>query len=236
MVILLPLLIIIGASLPSLAWLLFFLKEDVHPEPKRLIIYTFSIGALITIPVLVAQVFFQSIFFAALTKTLVLIVILALIEEVFKFLAAYWAIHKDPAFDEPVDAMIYMIAAALGFATIENLFIISNVFDSMTSASLSAATSVLLLRFVGATLLHVLASALLGFYWAKGRIEKKVAPFIVKGIVVATLVHGAFNYLILKFQNNNLLYAGIFLVVAAFFVFQDFEKLKMSYVREKGML
>lgn len=226
MAILLPFLIIVGASLPSLAWLLFFLKEDVHPEPKRLIVYTFSIGALITIPVLAAQVLFQNIFFVALTKTVVLIVVLALIEEVFKFFAAYWAIHKDPAFDEPIDAMIYMIAAALGFATIENLFIISNVFNSITSASLSATTSILLLRFVGATLLHVLASALVGFYWAKGRIEKRVVPFIVKGIAVATLVHGAFNYLILKFQNSSLLYASILLIVAAFFVFQDFEKLK----------
>lgn len=225
MIALISLLIIIGALLPSLAWLFFFLKEDVHPEPKRLIIYTFGIGALITIPTLLIQIAFQN-FLLVSVGTILLVIILALIEELSKFLAAYFAIHKNPAFDEPIDAMIYMIVAALGFATIENLFILSNILTTTTSASLSQATNVLLLRFVGATLLHVLASGLLGFYWAKGKLEARVAPFLVKGIIVATLIHTIFNYLVLKFENNNLLYAGIFLIVASFFVLQDFEKLK----------
>lgn len=225
MVVILSFLIIIGAVLPSLAWLFFFLKEDIHPEPKRLIIYTFSIGALITIPALIVQTIFQN-FLLTFIGTVLLVVVLAFIEEFSKFLAAYLAIHKNPAFDEPIDAMIYMIAAALGFAAIENLFILSNVLTTATFTSLSQVSSVLLLRFVGATLLHVLASGLLGFYWAKGKLEARVAPFLVKGVIVATFVHAIFNYLILKFESSNLLYAGIFLIVASFFVFQDFEKLK----------
>ncbi len=211
--------------LPSLAWLFFFLKEDVHPEPKRLIIYTFSIGALITIPTLLIQIAFQN-FLLASVGTVLLVIVLALIEELSKFLAAYLAVHKNSAFDEPIDAMIYMIVAALGFATIENLFILSNILTTTAPALLSQAANVLLLRFVGATLLHVLASGLLGFYWAKGKLGARTAPFLVKGVIIATLIHAIFNYLVLKFENNNLLYAGIFLLVASFFVLQDFEKLK----------
>ena len=225
MIALISFLIIIGAILPSLAWLFFFLKEDVHPEPKRLIIYTFSIGALVTIPTLLIQIIFQN-FLLVSTGTVLIVIILALIEELSKFLAAYFAINKNPAFDEPIDAMIYMVVAALGFATIENLFILSNILTTTDSALLSQAANVLILRFVGATLLHVLASGLLGFYWAKGKLKARTAPFLVKGVIIATLVHTIFNYLVLKFDNNNLLYAGIFLIVASFFVLQDFEKLK----------
>lgn len=217
MLLVVGILITVGAVLPSLAWLLFFLREDVHPEPKRLIIYVFSLGAISTIPVLIVQVGLQEFLNVYLTN-LPAVVLLAFSEEIFKFLAAWIGVRRDPSFDEPIDAMIYMIAAALGFATIENLFIIGNVLDSLSLASLSSATNILLLRFVGATLLHVLASALLGFYWAKRKIGL--------GLIVATVIHSAFNYLILVFPNNNLLYASLFLVVAAFFVFQDFEKLK----------
>ncbi|MBI3638573.1 hypothetical protein HY227_02410 [Candidatus Wolfebacteria bacterium] len=35
--------------IPSFAWLIFFLKEDVHPEPKKMIAKVFAYGALITI-------------------------------------------------------------------------------------------------------------------------------------------------------------------------------------------
>ncbi len=204
-----------GALLPSLAWLFFFLKEDVHPEPKRLIIYLFSLGALSTIPALLVQFGFN-IFVSGPFA----IIVLAFTEEIFKFLAAYFGARGEPAYDEPIDAMIYMTSTALGFATIENLFIIGNVLNTATSASFFTAMNVLLIRFVGATLLHVLASTLLGFYWAKRKVGK--------GLLIATAIHAVFNYLILIFQNNNLLYASLFLIVAAFFVFQDFEKLKVA--------
>jgi protease PrsW len=213
------LLITVGAILPSLAWLFFFLKEDVHPEPKKLIIYVFSLGALSTVPVLLVQFGFQEFLNIFLTN-LPAVIILAFSEEIFKFLAAWLGVKGDSAFDEPMDAMIYMIAAALGFATIENLFIIGNVLDGVSLSALYSAGSILLLRFVGATLLHVLASAFMGFYWAKGKLGL--------GLLTATGIHAAFNYLILSFPNNNLLYASLFLIVAAFFVFQDFEKLKTT--------
>jgi len=34
--------------IPSLAWLFFFLKEDIHPEPKKMIVKVFVAGAVIT--------------------------------------------------------------------------------------------------------------------------------------------------------------------------------------------
>lgn len=216
------------AILPALIWLIFFLREDRHPEPKKLIFYTFLAGGLISFPVLATQILFQSLVQDFLKNPLVLIIGLALIEEVFKFTAAYWVVSKKPAFDEPIDAMIYMIAAALGFATVENIFIIGNGFNLINATSLGDAINVLSLRFIGATLLHTLTAGLIGYYWAKGKLENKLRQKIIFGLAIATLVHAVFNYLILKFQESNLLYPSLFLVVAAFFILNDFEKLKTA--------
>ena len=51
-------LVIILGLVPGLAWLAFYLREDLrHPEPKKLIFYAFMGGALITVFVLQAQIF-----------------------------------------------------------------------------------------------------------------------------------------------------------------------------------
>jgi len=208
-------------------WLLFFLREDTCPEPKRLILYTFGAGAFVSLFVLVVQYAFQQSILGLGGNILLIIMGLALIEELFKFIAAYWVIDKDRAFNEPVDAMIYMIVAALGFATVENLFVLGNSFSIINLASFSIVTTTLLLRFIGATLLHSISSALVGFYWAKGKLLQKKKKFILTGILFATLIHGIFNYLIEYFQDKNLLvYPSIFLLIALFFIFIDFEKLK----------
>lgn len=224
---------ILGACIPSIIWLFFFLREDEHPEPKRLLFLTFGAGAFVSLFVLAAQYAFQQTLALTLQNVIVLIIGLALIEEVGKFLAARWTVEHDPEFNEPVDAMIYMIVAALGFATIENLFVLSESFSIISTATIGTLSSTLILRFIGATLLHTLAAGIIGYHWAKGKMRHAVLPNVLLGIVLATLVHSAFNYLIAEFQNANLLiYPSIFLLTAAFFVLFDFEKLKID--EEKG--
>lgn len=195
--------------LPSVIWLVFFLQEDRRPEPKRLILTTFFVGGLMALPVVALQFLTQdALVFFKLKNIIVSIAALALIEEVFKFIAAYWVTKENPEFDEPVDAMIYMITAALGFAMVENLFIMGSSFAFSTIA----------LRFIGATLLHSLASGLLGYYWATSHLSF--------GLFLAVLVHSFFNYLILQFQSTYFLYPSLFLILAAVFVLIDFEKLR----------
>ena len=215
------------ACIPSIVWLLFFLREDTRPEPKRLILYTFGAGAFVSLFVLVVQYIFQQSVLELGGNILFLILGLALVEEFFKFIAAHWAVENDKAFNEPVDAMIYMIVAALGFATVENLFVLGNSFSVISLASFSVVTTTLLLRFIGATLLHSISSALVGFYWARGKLLQKKKVYVFIGIVFATVIHGIFNYLIEYFQDKNLLvYPSIFLLIILFFIFMDFEKLK----------
>jgi RsiW-degrading membrane proteinase PrsW (M82 family) len=215
---------IILALLPSFAWLVFYLGEDPHPEPKRLIALAFLAGIVAGLFVIVIERFFNE----AMTRinveefSIISLLGLALIEELMKFGAAYFAVNKDPRFTEPIDAMIYAIVAALGFATLENIGTIA--LGPQQTAFTAAIFQTSSLRFVGATLLHSLASGIVGYHWALGIIRGKVARYLASGLVIAAILHAVFNYLILNYEN--IAYSVVFLVVVGFFVLVDFEKIK----------
>ena len=213
--------------LPGFAWLVFYMAEDRHAEPKRLIVLTFVAGmAFAFFAVVVEQLFNNAAAIANIPEfSIISLVGLALIEEVAKFVAADFAVGKSPALADPVDVMIYMIVAALGFATLENIGAIAN--GGAAGATLLATVfQMVSLRFVGATLLHSLTSGIVGYHWAKGIARKQVGRNLLLGLAIATALHAFFNYLILNY--GNIAYSVVFLVLVGFVVLNDFEKLKES--------
>lgn len=215
--------------LPGFAWLFFYLQEDLHAEPKRLIARTFLFGAAAAVFALAAEIVLNAQFGLARAGKFAFgsFLVFALVEETAKFVAAYRSIHKHPAFDEPVDAMIYLVIAALGFATVENLGAAAGAVAGRGAllASVFATTTI---RFVGATLLHTLASAIVGYFWAQGIRRFGTRIYIVIGLAAATVLHAAFNLLIITFES--IVQAILLLVVAGFFILGDFEKLKNKTV------
>lgn len=229
--------------LPSFAWLLFYLSEDPYPEPRRLIVFTFLAGAASTAIAFSFQLLWNggAPLLGIAEKSVISLLVLAVIEEFFKFGAAYFVVARSRAFDEPVDAMVYLIVAALGFAAVENIGALVSTLDTFRAASAGAsapygmgfASHVLettTLRFIGATLLHTLSSAVVGYWWARGILLTRAARFAAFGILVATGLHAAFNYLILRFEG--VMEALLFLIVIAFFVLNDFEKLKRQPITD----
>lgn len=229
--------------LPGFAWLVFYLSEDPHPEPKRLIVFTFVVGIAFGFFTIIIEQFFNGAMSAAGIAELSVgsLLGLALIEECMKFAAAFFAVGKSPELDEPIDAMIYTIVAALGFATLENIGALTNAAAAAASTlaahSVSAVSPAIILttlvasvfetaslRFVGATLLHSLASAIVGYHWALGIKHQRVWEYLPSGIIAATLLHATFNWLILNYADVG--YAVLFLLIVGFFVLNDFEKLK----------
>ena len=215
---------IIIALLPGFAWLVFYLDEDPHPEPRRLIALAFCAGIVAGLFAIVIERFFnKGIAGIGIGEfSIISLLGLALIEELLKFGAAYFAVNKDPRFTEPIDAMIYAIVAALGFATLENIGTI--VFAPQQAAFAAAAIQTSSLRFVGATLLHSLASGVVGYHWAHGIIRGETVRYITSGLIVAAVLHAIFNYLILNYEN--IAYSVIFLIIVGLFVLIDFEKIK----------
>src|SRR6185503_7758748 len=139
---------IAGGVLPALAWLWFWLKEDSrHPEPRRLIALAFIAGMITVVIVIPVQKFVagylvsQTAIFAAWST----------IEEFTKYIVAWLVVLHRRENDEPIDAVIYMVAVALGFAGLENaLFLLSPLSGDTVIQTVLTGN----LRFIGATLLH----------------------------------------------------------------------------------
>ncbi len=130
---------------------------------------------------------------------LVYFLVVAITEEVLKFSVVRFRVLNTAQLDEPVDAMVYMIIAALGFAAIENIFLLIPLLEKDFVSTLGLVFS----RFVGATLLHVLASATLGYYLALSLYEPaKKASLLIHGFALAILFHGFYNILVLQMEER----------------------------------
>lgn len=190
---LVALLTVLGGILPALIWLTFWLLEDrCEPEPKKYIFLSFIAGMAAVIIVLPME---KSIT-PFLSGTLLLIAWVA-IEEIWKFIAAYvGALHAN-VFDEPLDAVIYMVTTALGFSAMENIFFLwgpAHNYDILRTLVTGD------LRFMGATLVHTISSVTIGLALAyafnKSAKVKKIAAFV--GVVLAISLHTLFNFFILN--------------------------------------
>jgi RsiW-degrading membrane proteinase PrsW (M82 family) len=229
-------LIVLGL-IPSLIWLAFYYREDLHPEPKSLIARTFLLGVILAPLAIVFQFLFikfvapsMGVELYSLAKTPMFFLWAAFVEEVVKFAAVYILIVRRPEFDEPMDAMIYMICAALGFAAIENILILFQVIPDGAFTTMST----LVLRFIGATLLHALASGIAGYFlassWFYQHHSKKI---IALGLGVATLFHFAFNLLISSISSTTvaLVFTTLLLMGMALLISVLFDKVRDRYTQ-----
>lgn len=194
------------AIIPSVIWLFWYLRRDMHPEPKRMIIRVFIWGMLIAFPAILIENAaiegLKAISLPSLPYTLVVYFIgVAATEEILKFLVVYFRVLKRTTeLNEPVDAMIYMIVAALGFAAIENIFLLTPLFNENFLSTLGIAFS----RFVGATLLHALASAIIGYYLALALFSPvKKFSTLVPGFTLAILLHGFYNVFVVYMEEYS---------------------------------
>lgn len=211
---------------PGLIWLFFFLQEDARrPEPKRLIFSTFVLGGLVTFLVLPLQMITKHLLLAGgiMDVNPFHLFALAALEELLKFAVVFLWISHRREFDEPIDAMVYMVVAALGFATVENI---------ATAIRATNGMELLAMRFIGATLLHSFASGIVGYYWARGIIKCKETLYVAGGLLIAFLFHTVFNYSMIIWGPG--IKVTSLLMLLAFFVLKDFEMLKKPSVQENG--
>jgi len=149
----------------------------------------------------------------------------ALIEELLKYAMVAGLILWRRAVDEAPDYVIYMITAALGFAAAENmLFLLSPLMDGNAISSFFTGN----VRFLGSSLLHVVASAAIGFSLAfsiKSHPTVRVIAALV-GLILAVALHTAFNTLIITRGTSSTLSAFFLVWVVAVIFFAAFEVLK----------
>ncbi len=223
--------------LPPVVWLLFYLREDRHPEPKRLLLLTFLAGMSIAVVAVGFEVLFLGtdpvfrglvlqVAPALLSFPLFVFGVVALVEEYLKYLAVKLSVFGRPEFDEPIDAMIYLMTAALGFAALENLLFLLPVFEENLLAGFSLTAN----RFLGANLLHALSSGIVGYFVARHFFGPYRKHAIAAGVIIAAGLHTLFNFLIIRKEviPEALALVVTLLGVMAIAVFVEFERLKKT--------
>jgi len=254
-------LLIIFALLPSVIWLLFFLRKDAHPESNKMILRVFLYGMLVTIPAAIIQLGFLEItekltYWPFLILTLNIFFGVALVEEFSKYLVVKIKVLRSSELDEPLDVMLYMIIAALGFAALENVLYLSRIYmfppldivcpDFLTNIiqflsvvfghtfSEDVFYAVFLtniFRFLGAVFGHALWSGTLGYFLALSFYEpKQRLKLLILGFVLAVSLHAAFNYAIMQIAKTGnpvwFLLIIIMLIGLAIFVTLGFKRLQ----------
>lgn len=234
------LLSIVGGFIPAIIWLLFWLKEDsLHPEPKKLIAEAFLAGIAIVPIAFVFQQFISIVFIegttieSAVVSTPVIAFIVVLlwviVEELLKFSASYITGIRSKEDNEPIDAVMYLITAALGFAAAENALFI---FNPITEGNFLKTLMTGNLRFIGATLLHIASSGTLGLFLAFSFYKHGEAKrhIVTLGVVVAIVLHLIFNlFIIFNIQLlgiNSTFYAFVFVWTIIVLIILMLEKVK----------
>jgi RsiW-degrading membrane proteinase PrsW (M82 family) len=150
-------------------------------------------------------------------------------EEIAKFAAAWLiALHSKKIFDEPIDAFVYLMTAALGFSAMENtFFLLGPLLKGETLVTILTGN----MRFMGANLLHVASSGVLSIFiaavyyrsrWIKG-------SFLLLGLSVAVILHAFFNYLIIQVTaggQENIFIAFSFVWLAIIILILALERIK----------
>ena len=193
------------AIIPSILLCLYIYYMDVvEKEPIKLLLTLFFIGVLLTVP---ARFLEQLI----ITSTkldynnikdsfLLSFLVIALVEEGYKFVAFLSATWKNKEFNQKYDAIVYAVFISLGFATLENIVYIYN-----NDASIA------LYRGLISVPAHAFYAVASGFFLglAKERsLNKKSSKiYILLSFIVPVILHGLFDFFLL---TENQMMFGVF--------------------------
>jgi len=155
--------------------------------------------------------------------------IVSILEEGFKFLVVFLVFKLNKDFDEPIDFMIYMIFSAIGFATIENLVAVL-----APNTLIIEGIQISLMRMITADLLHIIASGMIGFFWALSFVKRRVI-YLYTGIVTSMIYHTIYNLILTVSNYSYLLFNLLFIIVSAIIIISLFTKVSEFKINFKKL-
>src|SRR5881409_3284298 len=160
--------------------------------------------------ILIAHLFAPSIdtaqregaLFIAAILLFALVALSALNEEAMKYVVVSSRVRAEPPFNEPVDGMIYMSTAAIGFSAGGNVVYILNTYFGLIGDSPRPGVPLALinaflvtapLRALLSTIGHITWSGIAGWFLSRHHLERGSGRMLVGGILLAASFHTAFN-------------------------------------------
>lgn len=203
---------------PCALWLWYFYSRSLYKRPSlRVIALTFLLGSGATLIAIPLNLLGQSLFLQILgpgvwTRLAVIFFVVGPVEEFCKLLAVVLYAYRRREFDEPLDGVIYSATSALGFAAIENVIYLSQ-----------SNPLLVLLRGPLSNPGHALFSSFWGLSLSRSKSAPNLVsqrfPIILRGWLIASLLHSVFNALLLasEYISFLLFYVVIAALLALFF-------------------
>ncbi len=187
----------------------FYKKDSLKPEPIGLIFKVFIWGFLGVFPTIFIELFvrgfkgffsFSVVFFVGFEA----FIVAGLVEEFVKLYIVKKSVYRNRNFDEIMDGIIYTITASLGFACLENIMYV-----------IGSNLAVAVIRGITAVPMHAIMSGIMGFYIGKAKFSSSVQEksLIKKGLMIAVILHGTYDFLLMILQYfPQLLFINLILV------------------------
>ncbi|MFN7294855.1 MAG: PrsW family intramembrane metalloprotease [Bacteroidota bacterium] len=199
------------ALAPGLAIMIFvYWKDKLDREPRRLLILAFLLGCFSILPAIIFNLFLSLVLNVEVSHSMSVtfayaFFVVALSEEFSKFILLSGVLFPRPQFDEPYDGITYSVMIGMGFATLENVMYVLRAENGYMVGWLRAFTAVPA---------HATFAVAMGYFTglAKFNREKRFS-YLVKGLIVAILMHGFYDFLLMQ-KNFPQIAIGAFVSVA----------------------
>ena len=196
----------LSAILPVIIIIVYInFKDKYEKEPKKLLFYSFLLGAILSV---IISTLLYSFFDHFLTNAdelslydqfIKAFFVVALIEEFSKYIIVRFYAQPKKAFNEPFDGIVYSVMVSMGFAAIENLFYV-----------LEGGMNVAVIRSLTAVPAHATFAILMGYYMGIAKFSNHKRAYNLFGLLLAIISHGTYDFfLFIDFIPG--IYIGAFL-------------------------
>ena len=180
------------AVAPSAAIIWYIYTKDQHEkEPPHLLLIAFALGVLSVIPALAGGYFGEFLGLSeAYTWSSIMVYafgVVALSEELAKFIFLRFVMYPHKEFNEPYDGIIYAVMIGMGFATFENLLYVQ-----------AGGLEVAILRMFTAVPAHAAFGIIMGYYVGLAKFDyANRNKLLFLGLFWAILLHGAYDFFLM---------------------------------------
>lgn len=215
--------LLLAAALPPLYLIYWIYKMDkVEREPVGLLVKLLIGGGLITFVAAMIEDLLsleESLGPSDLAGQIVEnFLVVALTEELCKFLVLRFLTWKRPEFNYTFDGVVYAVVVSLGFALVENIMYVT-----------AYGMSVALLRAFTAIVGHGVFGAIIGTYYGQARKAAYAGHHIastllqIRGIAMAVILHGFYDF---TASRDSALSTVVFLLLVVAMYIVAFRRIK----------
>ncbi len=226
------------AIVPTFIILFYVYKRDYFSESPRIVFITLLLGVGIHFPLLLfipfVEGYLETLNFGIESNHFYMSFIrAAFLEETLKFLIIIYYCLYLVEFNEPMDALVYSVAASIGFAVFENWEYVMIGYNE----SLNLAKDIAFTRALTAVPLHALAGVFMGFFLIEAIFEKQNKKlFLFLALFFPICLHGLYNLILTSesFSSYWIYILIIIFLIRAYFVFKKERDLQV--IRKEKMI